>query len=205
MCVPSRLHRAKLLEPQQSAMMLRGAANHRQPILPQLLHSIEVRNFRDMGGRQSCRQQHLLGWLFQLPSLLEQTSLWPAIAGHIADSVAPDFAILNPKTSRRLDPVPHQTTAHYRKPRRPLAVKITNLIRTSPSALPNSSFPGPTGRALRRIGATSPLALPCEPCPARASLPSGTSTPAALRCCSPEARGLSNARSGAKSATDISG
>jgi hypothetical protein len=63
-------------------MMLRGAANHRQPILPQLLH----------GMRQVMLSAALVR-LFQPPSLLEQAALRPAMAGHIADSEAPKSAM----------------------------------------------------------------------------------------------------------------
>lgn len=48
----------------------------------------------------------------------------------------------SPKASSSMRYCFHIDTAHYRKPRRPLAAKITSLIRTSPSAMPNSSFAG---------------------------------------------------------------
>lgn len=101
--------------------------------------------------------------------LLEQATRRPGKAGLIADSVASTrLRGDSPQARRRLDTLHIECSILRTKPQRPLAVKITNLVRTSPPALPNSSFPGPTGRALRRIGATSPLALPCEParCPA---------------------------------------
>lgn len=112
-------------------------------------------------------QQHSLGFSnFQacLLYLLKQATRRPGIAGLIADSVASTrLRDASPQTRRPLDPAPISNTAHYVPSHGALAVKITNLIRTSSPALPNSSFPGPTGRALRRIRATSPLALPCEP------------------------------------------
>lgn len=121
-CVQSRLRRAKQL--QQSAEMLRGAANHRQPILPQLLHSMRAGNFRQVVDSHAVSTQQLsLGSsnfqaCFQA-RLLEQATRGPGKAGLIADSVASTrFHDASPQARRRLHPSPypvqhatHQATA----------------------------------------------------------------------------------------------
>lgn len=156
---------------QQSAMVLRGAANHHQPVLPQLLHSMRQEISDDMGGRRSCCQHSAaLAMLFQPTP--EPGHRWPHL--HLSSA---RFRDASPQTPRLV--LGHG--ALCRKPRRPLATKITNLIRTSPSALPNSSFPGPTGRGTSPDQGYFTAALPCQP----------SSSPAALRCCSLEARGQS--------------
>lgn len=169
-CVPSRLRRAKQL--QQSAVMLRGAANHRQPILPQLLHSMRQEISDDMGGRQSCCQHSALSTQQHSSGSPNFQACLPARASDPSDGYSRLHRRLScwhptsrchPTDSSSTRSRSTSKTAHYVPSHGALAVKITNLIRTSSTALPNSSFPGPTGRALRRIRATSPLALPCEP------------------------------------------
>lgn len=102
-CVPSRLHREGKKQLRQSAMMFRGAANHHQPILPQLLHSMRQEISDDMGSRQSRCQQHSL-----VPTSKPARGSDPVAAGQSRPHlhlISTQFRDTSPQSPSLLDPV----------------------------------------------------------------------------------------------------
>lgn len=139
----------------QSAMVPRGAANHHQPVLPQLLHSMRREISDDMGGRRPCCQHSAaLARLFQPTS--EPARAWQATSPSQQCSI-PRCQSTDSSSSTWTRRAMSQATASFGNEDQQISSEQVHLhCRTQAFLVP------PVG-ALRRIRATSPLPCPASP------------------------------------------